>query len=801
MSKQKIRISKQKVWIILKSTKYIHKRYKYCRKGRNISEKRTGYRVSPFLPVNQMVGDREGFTNFSDLAKGIYYYFFNFFFLSSSGLLAHFRMDPTDVLSFFRLVERGYHAANPYHNALHACDVTQAMFVFCRQAAIRPHLTPLDLLAALVAAVGHDLDHPGVNEKFLVSTGSHLAVLYDNVSVLENHHWRSAVSCFVEAGLARYLTDAQLGEFTDLVRALILATDISRQQEFLAQFRYVMDSSSAAGSASTSSKGRLDLLAGAPHQRHFILQIAIKCADISNPCRAWPVSRLWSLRACEEFFRQGDRERELGAGLGAGGGVTPICDRFNVTVAKVQVGFYTFVVEPLFREWHRFLGSHLSATMLASFAANQQRWEAEVLHEDEHLSSGDDEADDDDVDVDNVIDENISCRGVEVMTVGEGQAAVIKRVSTAVAAMVSKPVSVGLMSSSIATSSCLDRRMSLPSSHPHHRHSGGGVDPLHRIFDQMLQPDATTKSTMLLMTSSDNSGGLAGGTGGGSVSLRRNYSLTERRRSSLLRGLYTRSSLKPTGGGNGNVRAGRLSRPTSACLETASESSAPTTGGNRTGGHPPRTLQPMENRLDESAALTGGMDLSSGGGGGGSNFGEEQNQQQLLAVMKKNLVSSTKDDNNDNDDDSHEMMMTTMMMMRSTTSDREKENSTSGGGGSFHLYQRLTQRRGSAPSNLVLGESSSSKVNSCCGLVRQQSITNSCTNRRGSLPSELLADSLPKQLRNRLHAASGGKSKGLLRRRSMGPEMLLTLNHLHQHHHPKDPQRPQLVQKYLNRPF
>ena len=78
--------------------------------------------------------------------------------------------------------------------------------------------------------MGHDLDHPGVNEKFLVATGSHLAVLYDNVSVLENHHWRSAIACFVEAGMSKYLTEAQFLEFTDLVRSLILATDISRQQ-------------------------------------------------------------------------------------------------------------------------------------------------------------------------------------------------------------------------------------------------------------------------------------------------------------------------------------------------------------------------------------------------------------------------------------------------------------------------------------------------------------------------------------------------------------------------------------------
>ena len=30
--------------------------------------------------------------------------------------------------------------------------------------------------------------------------------------------------------------------------------------------------------------------------RHFMLQIALKCADICNPCRPWEVSRAWSLQ-------------------------------------------------------------------------------------------------------------------------------------------------------------------------------------------------------------------------------------------------------------------------------------------------------------------------------------------------------------------------------------------------------------------------------------------------------------------------------------------------------------------------
>jgi len=553
--------------------------------------------------------------------------------LFKSGLLRHFCMEPTEVLNFFRLVERGYHAGNPYHNALHASDVTQAMYVYCRQAAILPHLTPLEMLAALVAAVSHDLDHPGVNEKFLVSTGSHLAVLYDNVSVLENHHWRSAISCFVDSGLAKYLTDSQFLELTDLVRSLILATDISRQQEFLSQFRHFLD------------RGELNL--SLAHHRHFILQIAIKCADISNPCRSWDVSRLWSLRACEEFFRQGDVERELGLAL------TPICDRFNVTVAKVQVGFYTFVVEPLFTEWDRFLSSDLSKEMMESFRSNQTKWEDEVLQEDVSIPEQSKE---------------------EVRTEPKVEPKTFHPAPTNV--------------------TNIGRRMSLPNN-----------DPLLRIFDQMTQPDAEIPRA---------------------VHLRRNFSLTDRRRSSLLRGLYNRSSLKPG--------RGRLTRPTSVCLENTEIKCN-------------RTLQSKENRL-ESPAYS--MEVGAEAG----------------SVTLRELPA-----------DLEEM--------------GEKENAAT-----MKLYERLTRRRGSAPSNLVLSCDTAGKLGGGNILRQQQTNLSAVNTRRGSLPLDLLNESLPKQLRSRVMncgTTANSKTKGLLRRRSMGPELL----NLHQ----GGLRDRQVMQKYLNRPI
>ncbi|XP_063236084.1 uncharacterized protein LOC134538588 [Bacillus rossius redtenbacheri] len=276
------------------------------------------------------------------------------------GLIEHFNLDVVRVWKLFTLIEEGYHSTNPYHNSIHATDVTQAMHCFLQEDQIRTHVTPLEIMSSLIAAVTHDLDHPGVNQPFLIATSNHLAALYENTSVLENHHWRSAIGCLLESSVAEQLGPCR-SELERQISSLILATDITRQQEFITRFKRYLD------------QNLLDMRQF--EDRHFILQIALKCADISNPCRPWDISRKWSHKVCEEFFRQGDYERRLNLP------VTSLCDRRSTSVPKIQAGFFRFVVSPLAEEWHRFLGTDLSRAMMGHLRANQERWEAMVRQE------------------------------------------------------------------------------------------------------------------------------------------------------------------------------------------------------------------------------------------------------------------------------------------------------------------------------------------------------------------------------------------------------------------------------------
>lgn len=111
--------------------------------------------------------------------------------MQSYGLIDRFNLDVPKMVAYFRRIQEGYHS-NPYHNCVHALDVMLNTSYFMRQEAIAKLFTPLDQLAAILAAAIHDHNHPGLNNQFLIATRHEWAVRYNDQSVLESHHIASA---------------------------------------------------------------------------------------------------------------------------------------------------------------------------------------------------------------------------------------------------------------------------------------------------------------------------------------------------------------------------------------------------------------------------------------------------------------------------------------------------------------------------------------------------------------------------------------------------------------------------------
>lgn len=101
-------------------------------------------------------------------------------------------------------------------------------------------LAEREYTALVVAALCHDVGHPGFNNGFLVNCGSLLARVYNDTSVLENFHafllFRYSQSC-PELNIFQNLPDIDYRAMRILIIKLVLATDMAEHFATISKFR------------------------------------------------------------------------------------------------------------------------------------------------------------------------------------------------------------------------------------------------------------------------------------------------------------------------------------------------------------------------------------------------------------------------------------------------------------------------------------------------------------------------------------------------------------------------------------
>lgn len=269
-------------------------------------------------------------------------------------LIDEFEIDTTKLMNFLRRIQQHY-KSNPYHNIAHALDVTQ--FVYCCLSTVEKisnFLSPFDKLCIMVSALCHDLDHPGLNNNYQINAKTALALLYNDISVLENHH------CFVafkmmrdpECNLVESLDLETYREFRKTVITTILATDMAHHFEFLAKFQ----TRTQTGPLSKESKD----------DKQQLINIILKCADVSNAVRPFRVAKTWANRLIEEFLYQGDQERAQGLAI------SPLMDRSSLDKEQMQVNFIDYIAGPLYKSFIQFVPN--LQCLMNSMHANREQW-------------------------------------------------------------------------------------------------------------------------------------------------------------------------------------------------------------------------------------------------------------------------------------------------------------------------------------------------------------------------------------------------------------------------------------------
>jgi len=88
---------------------------------------------------------------------------------------------------FHGMVKDGY-AEMPYHNYIHACNVSHTVFGTLLATLSHWWLSDVEVYALMISALCHDLGHQGKTNPFLVEVKHELAVRYNDTSPLENMH-------------------------------------------------------------------------------------------------------------------------------------------------------------------------------------------------------------------------------------------------------------------------------------------------------------------------------------------------------------------------------------------------------------------------------------------------------------------------------------------------------------------------------------------------------------------------------------------------------------------------------------
>uniref|UniRef100_A0A5F8GJ64 Phosphodiesterase n=1 Tax=Monodelphis domestica TaxID=13616 RepID=A0A5F8GJ64_MONDO len=266
-------------------------------------------------------------------------------------------------------VKKNYRKNVAYHNWRHAFNTAQCMFAALKSGKIQNQLTDLEILALLIAALSHDLDHRGVNNSYIQRSEHPLAQLYCH-SIMEHHHFDQCLMILNSPG-NQILSGLSIDEYKatlKMIKQAILATDlalyIKRRGDFFELIR----------------KKQFNF-EDSQHRELFLAMLMTAC-DLSAITKPWPVQQRIAELVAAEFFDQGDRERkELNIEP------TDLMNREKKNkIPSMQVGFIDAICLQLYEAL-----AHVSEAcfpLLDGCRKNRQKWQALAEQQEKSLMNG-----------------------------------------------------------------------------------------------------------------------------------------------------------------------------------------------------------------------------------------------------------------------------------------------------------------------------------------------------------------------------------------------------------------------------
>eukprot|EP00929_Paragymnodinium_shiwhaense_P117912 TRINITY_DN8939_c0_g8_i1.p1 TRINITY_DN8939_c0_g8~~TRINITY_DN8939_c0_g8_i1.p1 ORF type:complete len:930 (-),score=262.85 TRINITY_DN8939_c0_g8_i1:239-3028(-) len=254
--------------------------------------------------------------------------------------------DESRLTRFVTAVEKDY-MPNPFHNFAHAVDVSHSVSRMLKLMESEAFLNPLEQFSLLIAGLGHDLGHPGVNNGFLTEVRHELALQYNDKSPLENMHCSKLylILQVPDTNLFANLSREQYKESRKVIVESILHTDMVGHTQMIKDLQMCYQVNSEIFRSPPSAEGNTMVeqqVFEEQETKMLTMECILHSADVSNPCRRFDVTEQWAHRCLEEFFAQGDQEKLLGIP------VQFLNDKDKINRPNSQIGFIEFAIAPFF---------------------------------------------------------------------------------------------------------------------------------------------------------------------------------------------------------------------------------------------------------------------------------------------------------------------------------------------------------------------------------------------------------------------------------------------------------------------
>jgi hypothetical protein len=237
---------------------------------------------------------------------------------------------------------------NPFHNFYHGFSVFQLLFVISeRNQQLSSFLTENDERLLLLSGLGHDLNHPGVNNAFMVNTKHEIALRFNNQAVLENYHAATLIEFLRTFDIGVSENDRQV------ILTTILGTDMTQHKSVMENYAEIQKN---------YDKNNPD------HVLHF-MRMAIHAADVGNPALEFDLATIWSLKIIQEFNLQVWKEEKAEVQVSEFMRIGSDMEK----IKKSQIGFIDFIILPLWKSLSGFIPNTME--MVQNIEKNRKHWE------------------------------------------------------------------------------------------------------------------------------------------------------------------------------------------------------------------------------------------------------------------------------------------------------------------------------------------------------------------------------------------------------------------------------------------